>query len=116
MDPRQQAVAPERSVASETDRATPGIGRRALRVGARGRLESELRAIALDLLGPFPSDELPADVAMWIDAAAESAVTSVCDASLSRLIEALDTRRATAPPIVLRRLDDAAARHDAGII
>ncbi|HET7026393.1 MAG TPA: hypothetical protein VFI28_01740 [Candidatus Limnocylindrales bacterium] len=92
------------------------MGRRAIRIGARDRLRSELRAIAIDLLGPFASDELPSDVSAWIDGATESAVASVCDASLSGLIDALESRRAVAPAAVVQRLDDAAARHDAGIV
>jgi len=92
------------------------MGSRAVRIGAHDRLRSELRSIAIDLLGPFASDELPSDVSTWIDAATEGAVASVCDASLSGLIDALESRRAAAPPAVLHRLDDAAARHDAGIV
>jgi hypothetical protein len=99
-----------------TARPARRMGRRAIRIGAHDRLRSELRAIAIDLLGPFASDELPSDVSAWIDGATESAVASVCDASLSGLIDALESRRAAAPAAVLHRLDDAAARHDAGIV
>lgn len=95
---------------------SPRLARRVTRVGAWSRLECALRSIATDLLGPFDSEELPADLAVWVETATETAVPAVCDASLRALIAALDSLLAGAPPDVTRRLDETGARHDAGII
>ena len=63
------------------------------RTRTRSRLETELRAIAV-----------------------EAAVTRVCDSSLATLAEMLDSRLDAAPPGIRRRLEGAEARHDAGWI
>jgi hypothetical protein len=94
----------------------PGLTRSLARVGARGRLDRELRAIAVDLLGPFASDELPATCSTWVRATVESAIGGVAEASLAALVETLDAALAAAPPAVARRLDEARVRHDAGFI
>ncbi|MEO8246141.1 MAG: hypothetical protein ABI622_03385 [Chloroflexota bacterium] len=91
------------------------MDRRATRVMARGRLQDELRAIVLDMLGPCEPDELPAAVAAWVDGATDRAVSAVCDRSVEALVEALESAVAGAPRDVLVRLDQAAARHDAGL-
>ena len=87
---------------------------RELRRGAGSR--RELRAIAIDLLGRSQPDELPSDCAAWLATTVEAAVTGVCDASLTALAEALDSRLVTAPRWVVRRLNDAEVRHDAGYV
>jgi hypothetical protein len=99
-----------------TDHMARTVAARAMRVGARRRLETELRAIAVDLLGPFESDELPPGLATWVDVTAERAVSAVCDESLAALIEALESRIMSAPPAFVESLDAVAARHDAGIV
>ncbi len=95
---------------------SPWMARSVARTGARRRLESELRAIAVDLLGRCQPDELPSDCAAWLASAVDVAVARVCDPSLSALAEALDSRLGSAPPRVAKRLDDAEARHDAGYV
>ena len=84
------------------------------RTGARGRLESELRAIAVDLLGRSQPGELPIDCAEWLATTVEAAVTRVSDSSLAILVETLDSRLDAAPPGIARRLEEAEGRHDAG--
>ena len=93
---------------------SPALARSLMRIGARSRIEGELRAIAIDLLGPYGSDELPAECAAWVHTTIETAVSGVGDSSLASLANALDTLLATAPPDVARRLDEARIRHDAG--
>jgi len=93
---------------------SPFLVRSLARTGARGRLETELRAIALDLLGRCGPGELPTACAEWLAETIDAAVTRVCDSSLAILAEALDSRLEAAPPGVARRLEEAEARHDAG--
>ena len=83
-------------------------------MAAWARLEDELRSIAVDLLGPNGSDELPSPCADWVAATTQAAVADVCDAALDGLIEALDSLLIDVPPDVARRLDEARVRHDAG--
>jgi hypothetical protein len=85
------------------------------RTHARLRLESEMRAIAGDLVGRCQPGELQTDLADWLAAAIEAAVANVCDASLAAIAETLDARLAAAPPGLAQRLRDAEARHDAGL-
>jgi hypothetical protein len=89
---------------------------RVRRVGADYRLEGELRLIAIDLLGVARADELPLAMASWVQTATGAAVAAVRDATLAALVEAIDAQLASAPADVVRRLGDAASRHDAGII
>jgi len=98
-----------------TEQAPSGLAR-LTRIGARGRLEGELRLIAVDLLGPNESDESPADCAEWVAAATEAAVSKICDSTLEELVEALDSLLVDIPPDVARHLDQAKARHEAGFV
>jgi len=93
---------------------SPFLARSLARTGARSRLEAELRAIAVDLLGGCQPGELPNECADWLATTVEAAVTRVCDASLAALAETLSSRLAAAPPGVAPRLRDAEARNDAG--
>jgi hypothetical protein len=95
---------------------SPWLARSLARTGARSRLEAELRAIAVDLLGRCQPGELPDDCAEWLATTVEGAVTRVCDSSLAALAEILDSRLGAAPPWVVRRLDEAEVRHDAGYV
>jgi len=93
---------------------SPWLARSLARAQARGRLETEMRALAVDLLGRCQPGELPTDCTAWLAAAIEAAVKPVCDASLAALAKTLDAQLAAAPPGVLQRLQAAEARHDAG--
>jgi hypothetical protein len=84
------------------------------RVGARRRLEDELRAIAVDLLGPNEADEFPAACTTWIAIATKAAVSKVCDTTLEALVRELDARLADVPPDVIRQLRRARLRHEIG--
>jgi hypothetical protein len=95
---------------------TSAVTHRVVRVGARYRLDGVLRRIAMDLLGGSGPDELPTAVSSWVQAATDAAVAAVCDTSLAALVEEIDAQLAKAPADVVRRLDDMATRHDAGII
>jgi hypothetical protein len=95
---------------------TPALAKSMTRVGAQSRLTSELRSIAVDLLGPYESDELPADSARWMDATIESVVSAVCNGTLAALVSALEARLAGAPLEVARQLDELRVRHDAGLL
>lgn len=95
---------------------SPWLARSLARTGARSRLEAELRAIAVDLLGRCQPGELPDDCAEWLATTVEAAVTRVCDTSLAALAETLDSRLGAAPPRVARHLDEAEVRHDAGYV
>jgi hypothetical protein len=94
----------------------PAVARSVARIGAKSRLTGELRSIAVDLLGPYESDELPTECAAWVDATIEAAVSAVCQRSLTALIRTLDALLAIAPPEVARQLDEIRVRHDAGLI
>jgi hypothetical protein len=95
---------------------SPWLARSLARTGARRRLEAELRAIAVDLLGRCQPGELPDDCAEWLATTVEGAVTRVCDSSLAALAEMLESRLGAAPPRVVRHLDEAEVRHDAGYV
>ena len=95
---------------------SPMLARSLARTGARSRLETELRAIAVDLLGRCEPGELPTDCAEWLAETNDAAVTRVCDSSLASLAETLDPRLDAAPRGVARRLDEAEIRHDVGYI
>lgn len=104
-------------IARSTQSGRPlGVARHAGRVRARARLEDALRSIAVDLLGPGETDDVPAVCAVWITATTDAAVATVCDAALEGLLEALDRLLADVPPEVAHRLDEARARKDAGFI
>jgi hypothetical protein len=93
---------------------SPLLARSLARTGARSRLETELRAIAVDLLGRCQPGELPNACAEWLATTLEAAVTRVCDSSLAVLAETLDSRLDAAPRGIARRLEEAEVRHDAG--
>ena len=95
---------------------SPLLARSLARTGARSRLETELRAIAVDLLGRCQPGELPSDCADWLATTVEAAVAHVCDSSLAVLVQTLDSRLDAAPRGFARRLEEAEARHDAGYI
>jgi hypothetical protein len=93
---------------------SPWMARSLARTLARSRLEREVRAIAVDLLGRCQPDELPDDCTEWLATTVDAAVTRVCESSLAALADSLDSRLDVAPPWVARRLRDAEVRHDAG--
>jgi hypothetical protein len=95
---------------------SPLLARSLARTGARIRLETELRAIAIDLLGRCQPGELPDDCAEWLTTTVDAAVARVCDSTLAALAETLNSRLVAAPRWVARRLDEAEVRHDAGYI
>ena len=98
------------------ERPSSGLARQVARVGARARLESELRSIAVDLLGPNESDEFPASCADWVATTTDSAVSRVCDSTLEALVQALDSLLVGVPPDVARQLDRARVRQEAGFV
>jgi hypothetical protein len=112
LDSAGQESRPPRPASSGPRR--PDLRHRVDRVDARGRLEDELRAIAVDLLGPNEADEFPVDCAGWVARTTDAAVSVACAAALDTLIDALESGLGTVPPVVARRLRDARARQDAG--
>ncbi len=92
------------------------MARRIARVEAKGRLEGELRSIALDLLGPNESDEFAAACADWVATTTEAAVARVSDAALAALVHELDSLIVGVPADVARQLDRAKARHETGFV
>ena len=104
-----------RRIESGTVAASPALASRVGRVGARCRLAIELRSITIDLLGACVVDDLPPEVAAWVEETTGDVVSTVCDRSLRALIERLDSLLAGAPPDVADRLYEAAARRDAGV-
>ena len=93
---------------------SPWLARSLVRTGARRRLEAELRALASDVLGRPQPGELPTDCAEWVAATIDAAVSHVCDTSLDDLAQTLEEQLEAAPSAYLRRLQEAAIRHDAG--
>ena len=81
---------------------------------ARNRLDAELRAIALDLLGLFQADELPGDCAVWVRTTIEAAVSEVSEPAVSVLALRLRSALGDAPPEVASRIGVARLRHEAG--
>jgi hypothetical protein len=111
----------ERSVIGPSFRDTcpgpsPWLARSLARTRARSRLEAELRAIAVDLLGRCQPGELPTDCAEWLAATVEAAVAGVCERSLAGLAGTLDSSLDAAPHGVARRLRQAEVEHDAGYV
>lgn len=98
------------------ERLPSGLAQQVTRIGARARLEGELRSIAVDLLGPHEVDEFPASCANWVATTTDSAVSRVCDSTLEALVQALDSLLAGIPPDVARQLDRARVRHEAGFV
>jgi hypothetical protein len=88
--------------------------RRISSVGARHRLEAELRSIAVDLLGPNEADEFSPTCADWVGRTTGAAVSRVCDPALETLVQALDSLLADAPQDVARRLRQARSRQETG--
>lgn len=91
------------------------LDRHAARAMARARLRSELRSIALELLGPCEPGDVSREMAAWIDKATETAVSGALDTSMSALMQSLETAVAGAPIHLVDRLAQAAVRRDAGI-
>ncbi len=83
-------------------------------VEARSRLDSELRAIALDLLGLYEGEELPPDCAAWVRATIEAAVSEVSDPAVAMIALRLRSALGGAPTDVARRIDAARLRHEIG--
>ena len=81
---------------------------------ARARLHDELVSIAQDLLGPCEPNDLPTDIAGWIERATESAVSAVLEPSMSALIQVLESMVAAAPREVISRLDRAVVEQAIG--
>lgn len=81
---------------------------------AHGRLAEELRLIALDLLGLYDSDELPAECAAWVRITVDAAVDLTSDHTVSSVVTQLRAALATAPADVTRHIGDASRRHEAG--
>lgn len=115
--PRVDGAEPSAAVVAPNARheaLATGLAHEVTRVGARGRLEGELRSIAVDLLGPNESDEFPAVCANWVATTTEAVVSRVSDAALDGLVRGLDALLVDIPPDVARHLDRAKARHQAG--
>lgn len=83
---------------------------------ARSRLDAELRAIALDLIGLFQADELPGEYAAWVRTTIEAAVSEVSDPTVSVLALRLRSALKDAPADVASRIDAARLRHEAGYV
>lgn len=96
------------------DSLASGLAREVTRVEAHGRLEGELRSIAVDLLGPNESDEFPLACANWVATTTEVVVSRVSDSALEALVRGLDSLLVTVPPDVARHLYRAKTRHEAG--
>ncbi len=97
-------------------RLSSPLARRASAIGARYRLEREIRAIALDLVGPSDASGLSRETADWVSATADSVVGAVRDGSLTVLIGALERLLESVPPSVGAELDEAHARQDLGAL
>jgi hypothetical protein len=81
---------------------------------ARHRLASELRMIALDLLGLYEAEEMSGECARWVRTTIESAVAEICDPAVSTLTRRLAAELRVAPSDVARRIDLTRQRHEAG--
>lgn len=114
----QSGVSPETEGLLDRDQRhlSPRLGRRATRVMAQSRLNSELRSIALDILGPCDADILPDKLAEWVEGAADAAASAVCERSMAALTHELEAAIARAPRGVVGQLNAAALRRDAGQI
>lgn len=84
------------------------------RACARTRLESVMRAITADLIGPVGSDST-GPAADWVRSATEAAIDAACVDSLQLLASALEGLLDVAPPEVSRRLETARRRAEAGL-
>jgi hypothetical protein len=115
-EPRQHDPVLRHSLGQSRRSHSAWLARSLARTQARSRLQSELRAIAVDLLGRCQPDELPSDCAAWLAETVEAAVERVSDSSLSALVETLDSRLDSVSPRIARRLYQAEVRHDAGYV
>ncbi len=95
-------------------RLSSRLARRASAIGARYRLDREIRAIALDLVGPSDAAGLSREAAAWVSAAADTGVGAVRDGSLTVLIGALERSLESVPPSVAAELDEAHGRQELG--
>jgi hypothetical protein len=93
----------------------PAVAGQVARVGAHWRLERELRSIAVDLLGAGDGNEFSAACAEWVATTTDAAVSRVTASALEALVGGLDSLLVDAPSEVLRQLDRARARCEAGI-
>ena len=81
---------------------------------ASRRLAAELRALALDMLGLYDSEELSPEGAAWLRSTIEEAVARICDPAVSTIARQLSSQLPAAPPGTAHRIDQARHRHDAG--
>jgi hypothetical protein len=95
-------------------RALPRGIASARQLEARHRLASELRMIALDLLGLYEAEEMSGECARWVRTTIESAVAEICDPAISTLTHRLAAELRVAPSDVARRIDLTRRRHEAG--
>lgn len=111
-------VGPSVRPAIPVERARPDrwlLSGRAARLGARARLEAELRTIAADVLGPTDADELPSSCAEWITTTVEDVVSRASDAALETLVHGLERSLVNLPPDVARWLRRARTRQETGV-
>jgi hypothetical protein len=110
---------PSGAPAHDDHRREPGLRQeldgRLTRVGARGRLECEIRAIARDLIGTEALRQCGAEAPEFVDRRAEAAVAVARDAALASLRDEIERLLLGLAPDVVRRLDQARSRADAGI-
>lgn len=95
---------------------SPMMQPRVARAMAWSRLHGALRAITIDILGPCEPQDLPDELAAWVNGAAETAATAVCERSLAALIQSLETSIALAPRGVVHQLNVAALRYNVGVV
>lgn len=101
--------------ATPASRPVPSrLAHRAAAIGARRRLEREIRAIALDLLGPGDASGLSRPASDWVSATAEAVVGAVRDGSLSAMLGAIEDQLDAAPASVRAELVAARDRGDLG--
>ena len=96
------------------EHTVPGAISLAREQEARSRLGAELRAIALDLIGLYDSEELPAHCAAWVRTTIEAAVAGIHDPAVAAIAGHLRAQLAVAPPDIARLIDQARRRHEAG--
>ena len=104
---------PSGAKASDTG-ALPRMITTSRQLEARSRLDSELRAIALDMLGLYEGEELPPECAAWVRTTIEVAVSEVSDPAVSMIALRLRSALGLAPADVARLIDAARLRHEIG--
>ncbi len=84
------------------------------RIHGRDRLDAELLRIAMDLIGPYDRDDLPAAEREWLEQKVSVAVNAALEPALQTFLAELAAGLVEAPDDLLARVTRAKLRRELG--